>query len=50
MAGQLVQSLKQDAYGEQELTLNLELLEPAMYLVRVQGSFGVYTDRILKQG
>ncbi len=49
MAGQLVQSLKQEAYGEQELTLNLELLEPAMYLVRVQGSFGVYTDRILKQ-
>jgi|GEM_PF-449155 len=47
-AGQIVKSLKREALGEEELLLNLESLNPALYTVRVRGRFGAYSERILK--
>jgi hypothetical protein len=47
-AGQLIKSFKQDVYNKKELSVNLELLDPAVYIVRVLGSFGSYTERIMK--
>jgi hypothetical protein len=47
-AGQLIKSVKQDVDKKEELSVNLELLDPAVYTVRVLWSFGSYTERITK--